>query len=87
MSAAVDRFIAELRADPCFAECAQSIADGIAALDIEADGNPHALQFFEGVCWIMNRRERPLRERVEKISELAALRGRQVISMREFCGW
>jgi hypothetical protein len=84
---AYDQFLDELRAHYYFAPSAPEIRRAIEALDIEADGNPHALQIFEGVCWIMNRRERPLRERVEKISELAALRGRQVISLRAFCGW
>jgi hypothetical protein len=80
-------FIIEVLGDRELAPLAGEISRALGALDVEADGNMHALQFYDGVCWIMNQRQRPLRERVEKISELAALRGRQVIKLREFCGW
>jgi hypothetical protein len=84
---AYDHFLIELLGDPGFAPSAPELRRAIEQVDLESDGNPHALQFYEGVCWIMNQRQRPLRERVEKISEFAALRGRQVINLREFCGW
>jgi hypothetical protein len=82
-----DHFTVELLADREFASSACEINNAITALDLEADGNPHALQLFEGVMWIARQRQRPLRERVEAIFRLVSLRGKVVVNLREFCGW
>ena len=84
---AFDHFLGELCADPELAPCAPEIRRALDALSVEGDGNLDALVLEFAVEWIANRREHPLRERVGKISQLVALRGQQVINLREFCGW
>jgi hypothetical protein len=84
---AYDHFLVELCADPELAPSAGEFNRALTALDIEADGNPHALQLFMGVCWIINRREHPVHERAQKVLELVSMRGKMVIRMKEWTGW
>jgi hypothetical protein len=85
---AYDHFIAELLGDRDMAPCAVKIRHAFDALDLEADGNPDAVQLYEAVCWIANQRGHSLCERVDKITELTGLRGKvHISSLREFCGW
>jgi hypothetical protein len=80
-------FTAELLADPAFASSAVEIRKVLDALDIEADTNPHATVLHDAIVWIANQRQHPLRERLECIGRLVALRGHNVVNLKEFCGW
>jgi hypothetical protein len=84
---AYDHFLVELCADPAFVASAPEIRRGLDALDIEGDGNMHALALYEGVCWILNQRRHSVGERMEKVAELTALKGHNVVNLREFCKW
>jgi hypothetical protein len=84
---AYSHFLVELCADPAFVASAPEIRRGLDALDIEGDGNMHALALYEAVCWILNQRQHSVLERMEKVAELTALKGRQVLNMREWTGW
>ena len=87
MSAAVDRFIAELHADPEFAASAQSIADGIAELDFKAALSPDIAGFYEAVHYVVADRGHSLHEKVEKLDWLAHLQGKVSGTLREIVGW
>jgi hypothetical protein len=85
---AYDCFITELLGDRDMAPCAVKIRHAFDALDVEGDGNLDATVLYEAVCWIANQRGHPLRERVDKITELTGLRGKvHISSLRRFCGW
>jgi hypothetical protein len=84
---AYDHFIKEMLGDPELAPLAAEFNRALTALDIEGDYNPHALQLFEGVMWIINHRERPVAERAQKVLELVSMKGKVVVNMREFSGW
>jgi hypothetical protein len=88
MSDAVfDKFVDALRRDPAFAECAQSIADWIGRLDDHVDSSPDCAAFYEAMRYVISRPDRLLREKVNKIDELLARRGRQEGKIREIVGW
>ena len=87
MSAVVDRFVAELRADPAFAESAQSIADGIADLDHRANTSPDCAGFYEALHWVLGHPDHTLREKIEKVDELFHRKGRQSGTIRGIVGW
>jgi len=80
-------FTCELLADPAYASSAVEIRRAYDALDIEADTNPHATVVHDAIVWIANQRQHPLRERVECIGRLVALKGYNVVNLKEFCGW
>jgi hypothetical protein len=82
-----DRFIAALRADPAFAECAQSIADWIGRLDDHVDSSPDCAAFYEAMRYVISRPDRLLREKVDKLFELLARRGRQEGRIADLVGW
>jgi hypothetical protein len=82
-----DMFVLELLGDSGFSESAVEINRAFTALDIEADGNLDAERLFSAVMWICNQRQQPLHARMEKISRLAALRGKVSVNLREFTGW
>jgi hypothetical protein len=91
VSDAVDRFIADLRADPRFAASADSIKACIVALDYEA-GSPlpsaaDAAGLFEAVYWVVGRPDRSLSEKLDKIHDLVTRKGRQSGTIREIVGW
>jgi hypothetical protein len=90
MSDAVDRFVAALRADPALADCADDIAKAMAALDLEAGAclpsSADAAGLYETIYWVLGR-DRPLREKIEKVCELVRRRGRQEGTIREIVGW
>jgi hypothetical protein len=87
VSDAVDKFIAELRADPAYAASADEIRDCIIALDREADISPDAAGFYEALYWVVGRQDRTLDERMEKCHELVTRRGRVEGTIREIVGW
>ena len=88
MSSAIERFTAALRSDPRFGTAiADQIAAAHAAVDIEADGNPHALQLYEGLEWIIRHERRSVDEKLEQIFRLLDLRGHNLIQMKAFTGW
>jgi hypothetical protein len=84
--AGFEKFLLELCGDPAFAPSAVEINRALEATDIEADGNPHALQVMAGLEYIA-KGPAPLSERVAKMQELVSLRGKVVLNMKEFCGW
>jgi hypothetical protein len=89
MGDAVDRFIADLRASPEFADCADSIRDAIAALDVEAgiSSEPDAAGLFECVYYVVGHPNHSLREKLEKVRDLVTRRGRQEGRISEIVGW
>jgi hypothetical protein len=87
MSAVVDRFIADLERDPRFADLAQDFAHAFSALDEEACTNASAAGLFEALIYVISRRDRLLREKVEKIGELIRRRGEQRGRIRDLVGW
>ena len=57
------------------------------ALDLEGDGNVHAIAFLSAADWIAARRDRPVMERLEMIDRMRHLRGFNVIDLKAFTGW
>jgi hypothetical protein len=84
---ALDFFLVELLGDSALAPSAVEIRRAHDALDIEADTNPHATVLHDAIVWIANQRQHPLRERVDCIGRLVALRGYNEIDLKAFCGW
>jgi hypothetical protein len=84
---ALDFFLVELLGDSAFAPSAVEIRRAYDALDLEADTNAHATVVHDAIVWIANQRQHPLRERVECIGRLVALKGYNVVNLKEFCGW
>jgi hypothetical protein len=87
VSTAIDRFIAELRAAPAFAEHAQSIADCFDGLDREADGSADAAGLYEALHWVIRHPQHTLYERINMCHQLINLKDRQVGTPRELTGW
>jgi hypothetical protein len=91
MGNAVDRFIAHLRADPRFADCADGIASAMAALDLEASRcgktSADAAGLYETLYWVVGRPDRLVVEKLAKAHELINRRGRQSGKIREIVGW
>jgi hypothetical protein len=81
----IERFVDELRHSR-FAADADSFADVYAALDLESDGNAHALALLEALLFI-GEEPQPLERRIEKQHELVRLKGWNCINLKEFCGW
>jgi hypothetical protein len=85
MNALAD-FIDELRAGDLAAH-ADAVETALEALDIEADGNPHAQQAFQAACWII-RQPRTIEEKVFALSKLFSLPGAVIVNMHELLpGW
>jgi hypothetical protein len=87
MSAAVDRFIDELRADPGLAASAQSIADCIARLDFEAALSSDAAGLYECMHYVIAHPHHTLLEKLEQCHRLVTLPGRQSGTLRGITGW
>jgi hypothetical protein len=83
---AVSKFVRELRANPELAAVADQVGSAILAVDIEADGNPHMLQFHAGVDWIL-RQDRTAEEKLEALRRLSSLKGKVTASMQDLTGW
>jgi hypothetical protein len=83
---AIAEFIDELYRNQELAAQAQDWGNFLAALDSEGDTNPDAAALFDALLWICCQ-SKPVTDRLAKIHELVNLRGYQVVSMREFCGW
>jgi hypothetical protein len=86
MTDALDTFLDELRADRDLAVHADEVEDALAALDLEADGNPHAQQAFQAACWII-RQPRTIEEKVFALTKLFSLPGAVVVNLHELTGW
>ena len=71
-------FIDELRANPRTAPHADALADAFAALEAEANENGDALEFRDGVQWIV-RSHTSLRERARALAEYFSLQGRVMV--------
>jgi hypothetical protein len=63
------------------------IVDLLAAVDIEADGNPHALQLSAGLDWIVGHADRSAEEKLTQIIRLCELQGSNTINLRDFTNW
>jgi hypothetical protein len=88
MMVALDTFLDELRADRDLAAHADAVETALEALDIEADGNPHALQAFEAACWIIKKPTRTTEEKIFALTKLFSLPGAVTVNMRELLpGW
>jgi hypothetical protein len=89
MPSPIEKFIADLRADPAFGDrVADEMLNALNALDIEGDGNTHALVLHAAFEWILEQ-PRTAREKYEAIGKIVDLpRGRvHIASMREFLNW
>jgi hypothetical protein len=87
MHTTVESVIAEMRADPVLAGHADACAAALRAIDMEGDGNTHAIVMMQAVEWIARQR-RTLDEKLRACHKLFAQKGRvHINSMREFCGW
>jgi hypothetical protein len=86
MTAAMDGFIDDLRADRDLAAHADAVEDALSALDIEADGNLHAQQAFEAASWII-KQNRTTEEKVFALTKLFSLPGAVVVNLHELTGW
>jgi hypothetical protein len=87
MSAAVDRFIDALRANPELAASAQSIADCIAGLDFEAALSPDAAGLYECLHYVIAHPRHSLGEKLEQCHRLINRQGRQSGTLRSLTGW
>jgi hypothetical protein len=87
MADAVDRFVAELRANPMLAEYAPDIAHAFSALDEEACTNASAAGLWEALFYVVGHPHHSLREKLEKVHQLVHLQGRQSGTLRELTGW
>jgi hypothetical protein len=84
---AIEHYVAELRADPDFGgPTADKFAATFEATDIEADYNNHAGAFLEAICWVVERRDHAVRERLSMIERLTELKGYNKISLKQFTG-
>jgi hypothetical protein len=86
LSAAIERFSADIAGEFGVAVSLQ-FDSAMAAIDLEGDGNPDACAFVMAVEWIAGHRDRTVMERIDMIDKLRRLKGRNVITMREFTGW
>ena len=86
MTDALGDFIDELRADRDLAAHADAVETALTALDIEADGNPHALQAFGAAEWII-KQNRTIEEKVFALTKLFSLPGAVVVNLHELTGW
>ena len=66
---------------------AVGVGQAFDAIDLEGDGNVHAIAFLSAADWIAARRDRPVMERLEMIDKLRHLKGHQVIDLKAFTGW
>jgi hypothetical protein len=87
MSDAVDRFIADLRADARYAEHADAIEASIAALDYEAYSSPAGAGLYEALHWVIARPDRLLSEKIRKCLDLVSRRGPQSGRIKDIVGW
>ena len=82
MTAALDRFIDEVRADPALAVHAAAVGALFEALDLEGDGSTDAVICFEAVLWIA-RQNVSVDERVKALHRLFSLpRGPAKVRLR-----
>jgi hypothetical protein len=87
ISTEVDKFFADMRADPRFADVAEGMAQALSAIDIEGDGNAHAIVCMQAIEWIMAQ-PRTLDEKIEALHKLSSIRGKVSIPcMRAWAGW
>jgi hypothetical protein len=86
MTNALHGFLDELRADGDLAAHADQVEDALSALDLEADGNPHALQAFGAAEWII-KQNRTIEEKVFALTKLFSLPGAVVVNLHELTGW
>jgi hypothetical protein len=87
MHAAVESFIAEMRADPVLADDAEACAAALQAIDYEGDSCTDAIVLMQAVEWIVGQR-RTLEEKLRACHKLFAQKGHvRIDSMREFTGW
>jgi hypothetical protein len=63
------------------------IADVLAAIDVEADGNSHAVQLHAGLEWIAGHADRSAEEKLTQIIRLCELQGSNTVNLATFTGW
>jgi hypothetical protein len=56
-------------------------------IDVEADGNPVACDIMRAIEWILSRRGRTPREKLDALIKLGPVIGRRDIDLKEFTGW
>ena len=76
LPAEIDAFLAEVRVDAALAPVADGIETAFRAIDLEGDGVPDAICFLEGVTWIVEHKNRTVRERFDAIEKYAEDRAR-----------
>jgi hypothetical protein len=76
----LEKFVAELRADPAFAPAADQLAAAFQAVDLEADGNPDAACLIAAVAAICRVR-RPLVDRLRALLALVSIEGRVTVTV------
>jgi hypothetical protein len=87
MADAVDRFMAEIRADPELAGYAPDIAHAFSALDEEACTNASAAGLWEVLYYVVGHPHHSLHEKLEQVHRLVHLQGRQSGTLRQLTGW
>jgi hypothetical protein len=87
MSAVIDAFIDELRADPELAASAHQFREAFIATDLEGDSNPSAAGFFECAVYVVGDRNHSLREKIDKLDELIHRKGLQRGMVKQIVGW
>ena len=87
MHPTVEIFIADMRADPVLRDHADACASALQTIDLEGDGNTHAIVMMQAVEWI-TKQSRTLNEKLKALHKLFAQAGKvRIDSLREFCGW
>jgi hypothetical protein len=73
-----EEFVAQLLADRDFASSAVAVRNALTKLDIEADGNPDAVQMLRCLEIIANK-STPLAERVEEMHRITSGKGKTLV--------
>lgn len=88
MNAALESFIADMRADARMSEFADRFMKEFREVEAESICNWHALRFLKAVTWIVSQ-PRTLDEKLEALGKLLSLPKCHVLipSMRRLTGW
>jgi hypothetical protein len=85
LPAGIEAFLTEMRTDATFSPLAADFETAFRALDLEGDGNVHAIGALKAISWVLGHRDRSSMERIEAADKAVhAARGSDI---RVVTGW